>query len=277
MTTRLTTKLALLAALTVLPTTACDKNKGETKDPGDDVKTDEPGEPTEPAEPVIPPQDPDPAEIAQLWDRYLKGEFEAVANEAAGFRTAWSADTQIRASGKAAALQALAAAQLIPENAKEPAESAVAAGDKLKDADLQQLAALAHASYLIGVQDAAGAQAKAQAITEGPYAGLARIIQAEAVLNQAFGEGEQDDQIVAPEKLDEAKAQYEAASADASPLIQARGFEGIAAIEKYKGNKKGVCEPAFKAADLFAGAGATEDRSAAPAELAGEAKCKKPK
>ncbi|MFV8751949.1 hypothetical protein ACNOYE_15495 [Nannocystaceae bacterium ST9] len=275
MTTRL---LSSLLALGLLALPACKKTT-DTTTPDDVVKPDPEPEP-DPGPPPIPPQDPDPPEIKALYERLLAGDFEAVATEAGTLRGTLSGDTQIRANAMAGAIQALAAAESIPENAKEPAEKAVADGDRLADAEVQQLALIAHAAYLLGVQDNVQAQAQAEkaAALAGPRVGHAKILVATADLGQAFGTDEEGtEKLVAPEKLDSAYAAYEAAAADPSGLIQARAHEGMAEIDRQRATKESKakgCEHAKQAFELYGTNGATEDLREGPKTISGTLKCK---
>lgn len=274
MTTRL---LASLLALGLLTLGACKKTE-DTTDP--DVTKPEPEPEPDPGPPPIPPQDPDPPEVKALYERYLAGDFEAVATEAGTLRGTLSADTQIRANALVGAIQALAAGESIPENAKEPAEKAVADGDRLGDAEVQQFALIAHAGYLLGVQDNATAQAQAEKAVAlaGPRVGHANLLLAGAIYNQAFGTDEEGNEtVVAPEKFDAAYAAYEAALADPTPLIQARAHEAMAEIDRRRATKESKakgCEHAKAAFDLYGANGATDDMKEGPKTVSGSLKCK---
>lgn len=269
--------LSSLLALGLLALPACKKT--ETTPP-EDVTTPDPEPEPDPGPPPIPAQDPDPPELAALYERMLAGDYEAVATEAGTLRGTLTADTKIRANAMAGAIQALAAAESIPENAKEPAEKAVADGDRLGDAEVQQLALIAHSAYLIGVQDNVQAQAQAEKAIglAGPRSGLANIHLAEAHLGQAFGaDAEGNETVVAPEKFDAAYAAYEAAAADASPLIQARAHEGMAEVDRRRATKESKaagCTHAKTAFDLYGANGATEDLKEGPKTISGTLKCK---
>src|SRR5690242_13260974 len=144
MTTRLTITLLTLAALAVTP--ACKKEPTQNPDDVADSGGGEP-EPEPEGPPPIPAQDPDPAEIATLYARYLQGDYEAVATEAAALATGLTADTQIRAHALASSIAALASAESVPENGKAGSEQAVVDGDRLADVEVQQLAHIAHGTF----------------------------------------------------------------------------------------------------------------------------------
>jgi hypothetical protein len=274
MTTRLPITLLTLAALAFTP--ACKKeptqNPGDVTDTGDTEPEPEPEGP-----PPLPAQDPDPAEIATLYARYLQGDYEAVAAEANALAASMTADTQIRARALASSIGALASAETVPENGKAAAEQAIVDGDRLADVEVQQLGHIAHGTALVRVGDAPGGQTELEAAIAltGPYVALGHLMLAEAHLNQAFGQGEEEDQIKSPERLDSAKAEYEAALTATEPIMQGHAHEGLAAIAKYKGEKDAICTHAQEAENLYAANGATTGIREVPGILAKDGKCKK--
>ncbi|PRP96048.1 hypothetical protein [Enhygromyxa salina] len=278
MNTRLPTtliSLLTLAALAVAP--ACKKEP--TVQP-DDVETgdaDADPEPEPPEVEPLPPQDPDPAAISSLYQRYLQGEYEAVAASAAELRDTMTSDTQVRANAMAGSLLALAAVEAVPEDAKVAAQQAVQDGERLGDVEVQQLAAIAHATYLVRVHEAATGQTELEAALAlgGPYKSLNHLMLAEAHLNQAFGEGEEDTQIKHPERLDQAQAEYEAALDGTAPLLDGAAHEGLAAVAKYKRDKDAVCVHAQQAEDLYAANNASDYIREVPSLLAQDSRCKK--
>jgi hypothetical protein len=269
----ISTVMLALTALAFAP--SCKKE--ETTKP-DDVTSNDTGTEPEPEEDEgkLPPQDPDPPELAALYDRFLKGDYEAVATEAETLRVDLTADTQIRAYALASSIRALAAMQNVAEDGRSPSEEAVANADKVADPEAQQLAHIAHGAYLVRVQDAATGQAEIEAAVSlpGPYAAFGQLMLAEAHLNQAFS-AEDDDTIQNPAKLDDANTAYQAALAAGSDIIKAHAYEGLAAIAKYKGEKEEICMHAQEAENMFVAAGATDYLREVPQMLAGEAKCKK--
>jgi hypothetical protein len=269
--------LLLLTAL-IFAAPGCKDDK-PTTNPDDGTtagtSTDTPVDP-EPEVAALPPQDPDPAEIAAFYDRYLKGDYEALVADAGQLRDGLTADTQIRARALASAIMALAAVEGLPEDGQQAAEQAVADGQRLDDPEVEQLALIAHGAYLVRVQEPAAGQAELdQAVgLTGPYAGLAELTLGEAYLNQAFGVGDEDMKIKDAAKLDDARTHYQAAL-DAGPeILQAHAHEGLAAVAKYKGEKQAVCDHAQEAENLFVAAGATDYVREVPSLLAGEGKCK---
>lgn len=267
---------ALMLALTGLAFAApgCKDDKPTTTP--DEVTTTKPEPEPEPEVKALPAQDPDPAELAALYDRYLEGDYEAVVGEAGSLRDGLTADTQIRARALASAIMALAAIEGLPEDGKTAAEEAVADGDRLADPEVQQLALIAHGAYLVRVHELVNGQAqldKAAALA-GPYLALAHLMLGEAHLNQAFGEGDEDMKVKDPAQLDEARTAYQAALDGGSDLLKAHAHEGLAAIAKQKGEKQAVCDHAQESENLFAAAGATEYVREVPSLLASEGKCK---
>jgi hypothetical protein len=274
MTTRTAPLILALAALS-LSVTACKDDKPTTS-PGEVTKAD-PAEPEpEPELTALPPQDPDPAEIAQLYDRYLRGEYELVATQAESLRAGLTADTQVRAHALASSIGALAAVEGLPEAGRDPATEAIADAKRLGDPEVEQLARIAHGTYLVRVQESEAGQAEiASAIAlAGPYGTLAQLMLGEALLNQAFGVGDEDMKIQNPAKLDEARAAYQATLDSAKDLLAAHAHEGLAAVAKYKNEKDAVCKHAQEAENLYAAGGASAYVREVPMLLAGDSKCK---
>ncbi|MFO7565342.1 MAG: hypothetical protein R6X02_22050 [Enhygromyxa sp.] len=272
---RTPTVLLALTALALVP--GCKKGQ-ETQNP-DQITTNSDGG-TEPDEDVqankLPPQDPDPAELGRLYDRYLAGDYEAVVAGAEELRAGLTADTQVRAHALAAAIEALAASENLPEDGQALAEQAVADGDRLGDPEVQQLAHVAHGVYLVRVHEAAAGQTELERALDlaGPYTALAHLMLGEAHLNQAFGVGESEDKIENPARLDDARAAYQAALDNGSDILKAHAHEGLAAIAKYKNDKQAICEHAQQAENLYVAAGATDYVREVPVLLANEGRCK---
>ena len=275
MTKRIPNVLSALTALTLIVASGCEKTK-ETANPDEVTTNTDPVEEPEKDPAALPPQDPDPAEIAALFDRYLKGDYEAVASEAETLRGGLTADTQVRAHALASAIRALAAIENVPEDGKAAAEEAVSNGDRLADPEVQQLAHIAHGSYLVRVHEAANGQSELEAALAltGPYGPLAQLMLGEAHLNQAFGSGDDEDKIQNPAKLDDARTAYQAALDGGPDIIKAHAHEGLAAIAKYKNEKEVICTHAQEAENMFVAAGATDYVREVPQLLAGEGKCK---
>ena len=270
-----------LGLLLLLP--ACDKNKQQTEAP-DQVAADT-GASSEGALETegdnegevasLPPQDPDPPAIADLYSRYLLGDYETVAQEAGDLAATMTADTQVRARALASAIHALAAIEGVPESGEAPAETAVSEGERLDDPEVRQLAHIARAAYRIGILDAVAGQAevKEALALEGPYENLGLLVLGEAYLNQAFGTGEDDTRIVNPGSLDDAEDAYKAAIAAGPDIVAAHAHEGLAAVAKFKRDKPAICEHAQQAENLYASSGATNYVREVPSLLAKDGRC----
>src|SRR5690606_11709361 len=261
-----------LTALVLAP--GCKKDQ-ETTNPDQITTNSDTGDEPEDEPAGLPPQDPDPAELAQLYERYLAGDYEAVVAGAEDLRGGLTSDTQVRANALASSIQALAAVENLPEDAKPLAEQAVADADRLADVEVQQLAHIAHGIYLVRVHEAAAGQTEIeQAIAlSGPYGALSQLMLGEAHLNQAFGV-ENEDKIETPAKLDDAKAAYQAALDGGSDILKAHAHEGLAAIAKYQNDKQAIFDHAQQAENLFVAGNATDYVREVPMLLASDGKCK---
>lgn len=265
----------VMLALTVLVLAPGCKKTEETTNPDHQITANpDPADEPEPDAGKLPAQDPDPAELAQLYERYLAGDYEAVIAGAETLRAGWSADTQVRANALASAIQSLAASEELPENGKALGEKALADGARLEDPEVLQLAHIAHGTYLVRVHEAVAGQAELEKALSlaGPYAALAHLMLGEAHLNQAFGPDE--DKIENPARLDDARKSYQAALDGGSDILKAHAHEGLAVIAKYKGEKAAICEHAQQAENLYVANGATDYVREVPMLIAGEGKCK---
>jgi len=270
------TAATLLVALTFVP--AC-KKAAPTETPdtavAEPVDADD-EQPDEPDQAALPAQDPDPAEIAALYDRYLKGDYEAVAQEAEALSAGLTADTQVRALALALAIQALAAVQGVPEDGHAAAEQAVSAADRLGDPEVQQLAYTAHGAYLVRVHEAERGQGELETALgfAGPYLALANLMLGEAHLNQAFGLGDEDMKIMNPGRLDDSRTAYQAAVDASDGLVQAHAHGGLAVVAKYKNDKPAICVHAQQAEDIYVAGGAVDYVREIPSMLAKDGRCK---
>jgi hypothetical protein len=267
----------MLALSTLVLTPGCKKDK-ETQNP-DQITTNTGGgnEPEVEPEPTkLPAQDPDPAELAQLYDRYLAGDYDAVVAGAEDLRAKLTSDTQVRAHALASAIQSLAASENLPEDGKSLSEQAVSDGARLEDPEVQQLAHIAHGVFLVRVHEGPSGQAELEKALglAGPYAALAHLMLGEAHLNQAFGSGDTEDRIENPARLDDARTAYQAALDNGSDILKAHAHEGLAAVAKYKNEKQALCDHAQQAENLYVAAGGTDYVREVPMLLAGEGKCK---
>lgn len=225
--------------------------------------------------PTVVPQDPDPPELAANLEAYELGKYEEVGNALTPLVESWTGDSQMRMHAIGSAILALALAENLAENAKDPAERALEIAAKLGDDEVEQYGRIAHGAYLLGVEDTPAALDeldKAVAL-DGPRTELAKLFLAEAKLNSAFdAEGKISDRT----KLDEAAALYgEVAEGSSADIVKAHALEGLAAAHKYKGEKDKVCEHAKAASELYEATGASDYVKEVPSLMMSEARCKK--
>ncbi|MBK6919097.1 MAG: hypothetical protein IPH07_17005 [Deltaproteobacteria bacterium] len=254
-------------------------------------KTEPPGETTDPvANDTAPPveiddsvkQEPDPPEIAQAAQRYLMGDYPGVVELLQPIYDDLKTREQYHASTMAAVWLTLAHGEQVFENGKEPSQWTASMADATEDPEIDAAANLATGSYLIGdleFDQAAARLAKVPEQTKDPIlVGLSHLMRAEALINGAFNR--EDESLQYPEKLDVAKAAYDAAAAlakddDALALVYARTHEGYAALANYRKQRDQVCAEAVAAIQLFAAKGASK-LLAVPTDLASANKCTLP-
>ena len=230
------------------------------------------------------PQEADPPVIAEAREQYMLGNFDKAKEMLEPLLVDLKARQQLRASGLSAGWLALAVADPVAENAKEPAEHAIAMGEQTGDKEVQILGKLAIGSYQIGVDDPTSAASSFEAAyklqADGPNAGLALVFYGEAKVNMAFG-GEERDQIAHPEQLDSAasifiKAQRLAATQPGSELVAARAYEGLASVANYKKNFKEACTQIAEAAKIYKTKSAGQPLIERVNAIMDAAKCEKP-
>lgn len=270
------TAIALLGACKEKPTTPPDDGTktGTTDGTADsDVK---------PAETTV-KQEPDPPAIAEARAQYLLGNFDKVKETLTPLLADLKQREQLRASGLSAGWLALAVVSPVFEDAKEPAEHAVAMGDKTGDKEVQIVAKLAMGSYLIGTEDFAGAATNFEEAyklqSDGPDAALALVLYGGAKINLAFG-GEDKDQIANPGSLDEAastfvKAQRLAASQPGNEMVAALAYEGMASAASFKKNFPEACKQLEEATKIYAVKGAGQPLVDRANGIGDAANCKK--
>ncbi len=250
--------LLVLTAFALLG--ACKKDSATTtpgdSKPGDTTST--PGDTTAGTQTGV-LQEADPPAIAQAREQYMLGNFDKAKEMLEPLTADLKTRQQLRASGLSAGWLALAVAEPVAENAKEPAEHAVAMGEQTGDKEVQILGKLAMGSYQLGTDDPTAAATSFEAAyklqADGPNAGLALVLYGEAKVNMAFG-GEEKDQIANPAELDSAastfvKAQRLAAAQPGNELVAARAYEGIASVANYKKNFKEACTQIAEAAKIY--------------------------
>lgn len=205
------------------------------------------------------PQEPDPPAIAEAREQYMLGNYDKAKELLEPLTADLKTRQQLRASGLSAGWLALAVVDPVAENAKEPAEHAVAMGEQTGDKEVQVLGKLALGAYQMGTDDPPAAAASFEAAyklqTDGPNAGLALVLYGQAKVNMAFG-GEERDQIANPGELDSAastfvKAQRQAAEKPGNELVAARAYEGLASVANYKKSFKEACTQISEAAKIY--------------------------
>lgn len=254
--------LTVLTALTLVAAPGCKKKKDDkTVDPDTAGESDgaDTGAEEETGEPeiVYPEQDPDPEELAKAMDMFLLGQYTEAAGMMAPLAESLLEDSQIRARGIAASIQAMAAAQDLAEHGHAPADLAVEQAGRLNDPELTQYANAAMAVYHLGVQEYVKAEAELQAVVETESANqiFVRLLLAESLLGQAF----EDDKLAHPEKLDAAAKIYEAVYTDAQrDVIKGRAADGLTAVGYYKKDKDMTCKWAADASALYETVGASD-------------------
>jgi tetratricopeptide (TPR) repeat protein len=274
--------LALLLLGSISP--ACGKDKNGTKPPADGGDTaadggDTPGDDGAFVPDV--PQDPDPEAIVTGRTQFLLGKYQEAVETLAPVYEDLKARKQYRASGLAGGWLALAHAQIVHENADEPSQHAIAMAEKTRDKEVEAVAKIGRGAFLLREEDFAAAQqsfaAAASADPESTAGVVAEILRAEALIGSAFGGGDSNT-LQRPEDLEAAKSAYDKAAGAAkgkpeADVLIGRVEEGLAAVAKYKHDKKAICEHAFAAIDRYKAAGAAEFLIEGPNGLATTEKC----
>lgn len=264
---------------------ACKKDPETTPpDGGGGTKTSEPGDTgTTPTPDAGVKQEPDPPAIAEARTQYLLGNFEKAKETLTPLVADLQQREQHRASGLAAGWLALAVVSPVFEDAKEPAELAVAMGEKTGDKEVQIVAKMAMGAYQIGAEDFANAATNFEEAyklqSDGPNAGLALVLYGGAKINLAFG-GEDKDQLANPGEIDAAaatytKAQRLAAGQPGNEMIAALAFEGLASAAAFKKNFPEACKQLEEATKIYAAQGAGQPLTDRANGLGEDAKCKK--
>lgn len=243
------------------------------------------------------PQEPDPPQLAEARKQFIAGQYTQVVEAMRPLVDDLKARQQIRASGIAAAWLALALAEDVVENAKEPADHAQAMADQSGDAEVKIVTKLAQGTFKLKTEDFAGAAADFEEAfnlqKDGANAGLALVLYGNTKINMAYG-GDDGGQITNPGELDSAntsfvRAQRLVEKQPGSELIAGRALVGQAAVARLKGNNVEACRLVGEAKTVYSGNGAgqplNDDTTAledaascaaisaapAPAEAAGKA------
>lgn len=279
-------KRTLLCLTVIALVGACKKDPATTTPPdgaGVDAGTDTSGDPKTAGTTPTVPQEPDPPAIAEGRQQFLLGNFDKAKELLTPLTADLKTRQQLRASGMSAAWLALSVVDPVAEDAKDPAEHAVAMGDQTGDKELQVVAKLALGAYQLGVDDdktaAGNFEAAYKLQTDGPNAGLALVLYGEAKVNMAFG-GEEKEQLAHPEELDSAastfvKAQRLAAEKPGNELIAARALTGLASVANYKKSIKEACTNATEAGKIFTAQKAGQPLMERVNAIIDDAKCPK--
>lgn len=277
-------KRTLLCLTVIALVGACKKDPATTTPPdGAGAGTGTPVGDTKPAGTPAVAQEPDPPAIAEGREQFLLGNFDKAKELLTPLTEDLKTRQQLRASGLSAAWLALSVVDPVAEDAKDPAEHAVAMGDQTGDKEVQILGKLALGAYQLGIDDDVNAAANFEAAyklqSDGPNAGLALVLYGEAKVNMAFG-GEEKEQLSNPGELDSAastftKAQRLAASQPGSEMIAARALTGLASVANYKKNLKDACSNAMEAGKLFTAKKAGQPLMERVNAIIDDAKCPK--
>ena len=226
------------------------------------------------------PQEPDPPEIAAGAKQYLMGDYEAAIATLQPVFADLKERNQYRASALAGTWLALAHAEQVFENGKEPAEWAASMAQSIQDTDVDNAAKVAMAAYLIGNEEFDQAATSLEGAGTAKDPGLvvmAHLLRAEALIGGAFGSGDEAETLKDPAKLDSARQAYDAAAGAAKgaateKLLRGRIEEGYAALADYQKKKDEVCAHATASIEAFKSEGATRLLEG-PSKLATANKC----
>lgn len=227
------------------------------------------------------PQEPDPPALADARKQFISGQYTQVVEAMRPLLDDLKTRQQLRASGLAAAWLALALAEDVVENAKEPADHAQAMADQTSDPEVKIAAKLAQGTFKLKTEDFAGAAADFEEAfnlqKDGPNAGLALLMYGNTKINMAFG-GEDNSVITNPGEFDSAntsfvKAQRIAEKQPGSELLGGRALEGQAAVARYKGNNADACRLIGEANTIYAAKGAGQALLDDAVALADAANC----
>lgn len=245
--------LICVAALALVG--ACGKKKEDTTPPDGPGAGGGGGKPAE----TTKPQEPDPPQIADARSSFIAGQYNQVVDSMRPLVDDLKQRQQTRASGLAAGWLALALAEDVVENSKEPADHALAMADASGDAEVKVVARLAQGTFKLKTADFTGAandfEEAYNAQKDGPNAGLALVLYGNTKINLAFG-GEEGDMITKPEELDSAntsfvKAQRLVEKQPGNEMIAARALEGQAAVANYKKNLSEACRLIGEASAVY--------------------------
>lgn len=206
------------------------------------------------------PQEPDPPALADARKQFISGQYTQVVEAMRPLLDDLKARQQLRASGLAAAWLALALAEDVVENAKEPADHAQAMADQTSDPEVKIAAKLAQGTFKLKTEDFAGAAADFEEAfnlqKDGANAGLALVMYGNTKINLAYG-GDDGGQITNPGELDSAntsfvRAQRLVEKQPGNELIAGRALVGQAAVARLKANNPEACRLVGEAKTIYA-------------------------
>lgn len=253
------------------------KNQGATQAPDDSAQSEQStpaSTETEPAKQeekkAAVRQIPDPALLKEAAALYWKGKYEELVSQLESALPGWDAPNEQRASGLAHAWIALAHAEQLPENAQTHVESAKEVATQLEDQDVQTLADLASALSLVGMSQAEQAETLLSGLPTPQDTDLERLSHvalAKVLINLAFDERER---LAHPEKLVQAEQHYRRVRPYKGPqgnAVMGHVHEGLAAIAKFRGQSKKMCDEAKKAQQAYKEGEASELLQSGPAHM----------
>lgn len=269
-------KRTLLLCTLLAAVVGCKKDPdGDTKKPDGDGD----GPPAVKVDTSV-PQEPDPPEIAAGAKQYLMGDYDGAIATLQPLFADLKERNQYRASALAGTWLALAHAESVFENGKEPAQWAASIAESTEDSDVDNAAKLAMAAYLIGNEEfdnAASSLDGAGTAKDQGIVVMTHLLRAEALIGAAFGHGDEGDTLKDPAKLEVARQAYDAAAGAvkgyaAEQLLRGRIEEGYAALADYQKKKDEVCTHASASIEAFKAEGATRLLEG-PSKLATANKC----
>lgn len=263
----------------------CKKNpQGNTQTPTAPAQSDAPqgeGQPTEGSSnqeaPAQVEQIADPELLLQASSHYWKGQYEDLVSKLESAQSSWNAPNQQRALGLAHGWIALAHAEQLPENAQTHVESAQEIANKIEDQDVLALAKIASALSLVGMSQAEEAHTMLAQIPTPRDMEIERLLyiaQAKTEINMAF---DAQERLAHPEKLVEAEQNYRKVQPHEGPhsnAVMGHVHEGMAAIAKFRGQSKHMCEQAKKAYEAYKEGEASELLQSGPMQMMHTGGCK---
>lgn len=218
----------------------------------------------------------DPEPVKNAADLYWKGGYEDIVSALEPALPNWSEPNKQRASGLAHGWIALAHAEQLPENAQAHVETASEIAQNIEDEDVQTLAQIANALSLVAMAQAQEAYDLLTKLSEPDDLELQRLLyiaQAKIAINLAF---DAQERLAHPEKLVEAEESYRKVrpyQGDHGNALMGHVHEGLAAIAKFRGESKMMCEQAKKARVAYKEGSASELLQSGPTQMLNSGSC----